>query len=101
MKKNCLCIIPARANSKGVKNKNFKLLNGKPLIQYTIDVAKKIETHCDIVVSSDHKKVKKICKKNKLEFFGFRPNSDEWKVMALSSFTSPNNKYYNPGRGSC
>ena len=27
-------------------------------------------------------------------FFGFRPNSDEWKVMALSSFTSPNNKYY-------
>jgi len=27
-------------------------------------------------------------------FFGFRPNSDEWKVMALSSFTSPNNEYY-------
>ena len=73
MKKDCLCIIPARAGSKGVKNKNFKLLNGKPLIQYTIDVAKKIRTHCDIVVSSDHKKIKKICKKNKLEFFGFRP----------------------------
>ena len=73
MKKNCLCIIPARAGSKGVKNKNFKLLNGKPLIQYTIDVAKKIGTHCDIVVSSDYKKIKKICKKNKLEFFGFRP----------------------------
>ena len=73
MKKNCLCIIPARAGSKGVKNKNFKLLNGKPLIQYTIDVAKKIGTHCDIVVSSDYKKIKKICKENKLEFFGFRP----------------------------
>jgi carbamoyltransferase len=27
-------------------------------------------------------------------FFGFRPNSDEWKVMALSSFTSPENEYY-------
>ncbi len=58
MKKNCLCIIPARAGSKGVKNKNFKLLNEKPLIQYTIDVAKKIGKHCDIVVSSDYKKIK-------------------------------------------
>ena len=73
MKKNCLCIIPARAGSKGVKNKNFKLLNGKPLVQYTIDIAKKIGTHCDIVLSSDYKKIKQICKKNKLEFFGFRP----------------------------
>ena len=27
-------------------------------------------------------------------FFGFRPNSDEWKVMALSSFTSSENAYY-------
>ena len=43
------------------------------MIQYTIDVAKKIGAHCDIVVSSDYKKIKKICKKNKLEFFGFRP----------------------------
>ena len=73
MKKNCLCIIPARAGSKGVKNKNFKLLNGKPLIQYTIDLANRIGTHCDIVLSSDNKKIKQICKKNKLEFFGFRP----------------------------
>ncbi len=34
-----LAIIPARGGSKGVPRKNIKLLNGKPLMQYTIDVA--------------------------------------------------------------
>lgn len=28
------------------------------------------------------------------EFLGFRPNSDEWKVMALASFAKPENEYY-------
>ena len=39
--KKVLAIIPARAGSKGVKNKNIKPLNGKPLILYTIEEAKK------------------------------------------------------------
>ena len=39
MTKNYLCIIPARGGSKGIKNK-IKLKK-KPLIQYSIDVAKK------------------------------------------------------------
>jgi carbamoyltransferase len=28
------------------------------------------------------------------EFLGFKPNSDEWKVMALSSYKDHHNKYY-------
>ena len=28
------------------------------------------------------------------EFLGFRPNSDEWKVMALAAFSEPDNEYY-------
>ena len=32
-----LCTICARGGSKGVKGKNFKLINGKPLIAYTIE----------------------------------------------------------------
>ena len=28
------------------------------------------------------------------EFLGFRPDSDEWKVMALASYSSPDNHYY-------
>ena len=39
--KKILAVIPARKNSKSIKNKNIKLLFGKPLIYYTIDIAKK------------------------------------------------------------
>jgi CMP-N,N'-diacetyllegionaminic acid synthase len=48
-----LGIIPARAGSKGVKYKNKRLVCGKPLIQYTIESAKKSELISDIVVSTD------------------------------------------------
>ena len=34
-----LGIIPARGGSKGIPKKNIKLLNGKPLIAYTIEAA--------------------------------------------------------------
>jgi len=34
-----LGIIPARAGSKGIKKKNTRKLNGKPLLQYSIDQA--------------------------------------------------------------
>ena len=34
-----LCLIPARSGSRRVKDKNIKLLSGKPLIYYTIDSA--------------------------------------------------------------
>ena len=36
-----LAIILARKGSKRLKNKNFKILNGKPLIYWTIKFAKK------------------------------------------------------------
>ena len=37
-----LVFIPARAKSKGIKNKNLKLLKGKPLISYTLETANSI-----------------------------------------------------------
>jgi CMP-N,N'-diacetyllegionaminic acid synthase len=76
MKKNIkdiLCIIPARMGSKAIKLKNFKKLNNKPLIQYSIDTAKKIKKYCDIVISSDYRKIKKIIIANNLTFYGLRP----------------------------
>ena len=48
-----LVIIPARGGSKGIPHKNIKPLNGKPLIHYTIDVARQIVTDEDICVSTD------------------------------------------------
>ena len=48
-----LVIIPARGGSKGIPHKNIKPLNGKPLIYYTIDVARGVVKDEDICVSSD------------------------------------------------
>ena len=37
-----ICIIPARGGSRRIKNKNIKKFNGKPIISYSIDSAKKL-----------------------------------------------------------
>ncbi len=48
-----LYLIPARGGSKGITRKNIKPLQGKPLICYSIDVAKKMTSDKDICISSD------------------------------------------------
>ncbi|HLD22769.1 MAG TPA: acylneuraminate cytidylyltransferase family protein [Sulfuricurvum sp.] len=48
-----LCTICARGGSKGVKNKNIKLLNKKPLIAYTIEQAAQSGLFEHIVISTD------------------------------------------------
>ena len=63
-----LGLIPARAGSKGLKNKNILKINGKPLIEYTINAAKNSKLISEIYVTSDCKKVNKISKKNNLNF---------------------------------
>lgn len=52
---NVSVIIPARSGSKGIKDKNIKELNGKPLISYTIEEAKKCRYVDNIYVSTDSK----------------------------------------------
>ena len=54
---NPLVIIPARGGSKGIPNKNIKLLAGKPLIQYTIDVACELFDDERICVTTDSEKI--------------------------------------------
>ena len=50
-----LAIIPARSGSKGLPNKNIKLLNGKPLLAYSVDAAKQTGLFDKIHVSTDSK----------------------------------------------
>jgi CMP-N,N'-diacetyllegionaminic acid synthase len=48
-----LAIIPARSGSKGLKDKNIKLLDGKPLIVYTIKAALDSGMFSEVMVSTD------------------------------------------------
>ena len=52
-----LVIIPARGGSKGIPHKNIKPLAGKPLIHYTIDVARQIVADEYICVSTDDSEI--------------------------------------------
>jgi len=52
-----ICIIPARKGSKGLKNKNIKILNRKPLIHHTIQTAKKCKIIKKIVISTNDDKI--------------------------------------------
>ena len=57
-----LAIIPARSGSKGLKDKNIKMLSGKPLLAYTIEAAKESGLFDEIIVSTDSKEYADISK---------------------------------------
>ena len=68
-----LCTICARGGSKNLKNKNFKKLNNKLLIEHTIEQAINSKLYSKIVLSSDDKKIYKIAKKYNIDVWFLRP----------------------------
>ena len=61
MKSKLIAIIPARGGSKGLKDKNIRIIKGKPLIYWSIKAAKESKLIDDYYVSTDSQKIKKIC----------------------------------------
>lgn len=59
---NIIAVIPARAGSKGIPNKNIRILNGKPLIYYSIKNALDSKLIDKVIVSTDSKEVEIIAK---------------------------------------
>ncbi len=55
-------IIPARAGSKGVKNKNIRCVKGYPLLAYAIAAAARCEYVSRIIVSTDSEEYAKIAR---------------------------------------
>lgn len=55
-----LAVIPARAGSKGIPNKNLRILAGKPLVQYAIENALNCELIDDVIVTTDSPEVRLI-----------------------------------------
>jgi len=70
-----LAIIPARGGSKGIQKKNIIKLNEKPLIQYTIDVAKQSKKIDRIFLSSDDHEIINVSKKLGLSSNYIRPDN--------------------------
>ncbi|CEN79325.1 acylneuraminate cytidylyltransferase family protein [Paraclostridium sordellii] len=72
-KSKVLAIIPARAGSKGIKEKNIIDLNGKPLIAHSIEAGLKSKYINKVVVSTDGEKIAKIAKDYGAEVPFLRP----------------------------
>ncbi|MDD6581787.1 MAG: acylneuraminate cytidylyltransferase family protein [Bacteroidales bacterium] len=79
-----LIIIPARGGSKGIPYKNIKLLNGKPLICYSIDIARQYTTDDNICVTTDDKEIISVVEQYGLKVPFVRP-------AELATDTAPSN----------
>ena len=96
---NILCTICARGGSKGVKNKNIKELNGKPLIAYTIEQAKASGLFEHIVISTDSDDIANVAKQYGAEVF-FKRSSEmasdtAGKLDVIKDAFERSEKYYN------
>lgn len=66
-KKEILAIIPARGGSKGIKHKNMVLVDGKPLIQYTIEAAKESRYITRTIVNPDDEEILRFAESQDIE----------------------------------
>lgn len=69
-----IAIIPARGGSKGLPGKNIKLLNGKPLIAYTIEAAMASKYIERIIVTTDSVDIANVAKQYGAEVPFVRPD---------------------------
>ena len=85
-------MIPARLGSKRIKNKNLRLLNNKPLVNYIIEATKKAESFEEIYLNSEGLTLEKIAVENDVHFY-HRPkelasdeaSNDEWTLDFISA----------------
>jgi len=100
MDKYILGVIPARSGSTGVKNKNIREIDGKPLIEYTIKSAKNSELLNDFLVSTDSDEIASIADSAGAPVPFLRPDeyaTDESPMIdvakhALTEYESTTNK---------
>ena len=93
-----LCTICMRKGSQGLKNKNLKRINGKPLMYYTIKQAIKSKIFDHVVVSTDSNKILKYAKSYGAEGWFLRPKklatNKSSKVAAIKHTFIEAEKFY-------
>ncbi|MEM7209866.1 MAG: acylneuraminate cytidylyltransferase family protein [Pseudomonadota bacterium] len=84
----------ARGGSKGVPHKNIRMLAGKPLIAYSIDVARQSASIERVVVSTDDQEIARVAREHGADVPFIRPSNlaqdnsselDAWKHAVVST----------------
>lgn len=101
MKKNkFLVVIPARKNSKRLKNKNILKINGKSLIQHTVEFALKLKNVQHVLISTDIKDIRKhILLTNRVLIPWIRPKELSKDKSSTEDVLSHAIKWYNNNFG--
>jgi len=82
-----IAIIPARGRSKGLPGKNIRLLNGIPLICYSIKSALQAKSISKVIVSTDDDEIAKIAEECGAEVPFIRPkNLAEDNSMVMDAY---------------
>lgn len=84
--KKVFALIPARGGSTRLPGKNIKLLNGKPLIAYSIEEARKSQYIDRVIVSTDSEEIAKVSKSYKAEVPFLRPSNISGKYALPHSY---------------
>lgn len=82
---NILGVTPARGGSKGLPGKNIKLLNGKPLIAWTIEAARASKFLARYIVSTEDRQIADVARSYGADIFE-RPvelASDEASTLSV------------------
>ena len=70
-----IAVIPARGGSKRIPKKNIRDFLGKPIISYSIEIAKKSKLFERIIVSTDDSEISKIAEQYGAEVPFLRPRN--------------------------
>ena len=88
-----------RGGSKGVNNKCLKKINGKPLLEYTIKQAKRIDIINNIVISTDSKKIINLSANYGIKNFFIRPKylskDNSPKIPVIRDAVLRSEKFFN------
>lgn len=97
-----LVVIPARGGSKGIPHKNIYPIQGKPLLEYTLDCIGQVDFEGDIVVSTDDSMIAEVAAKYKdvivverpAEISGDTAKTEAALIHALDYMKETYNKVY-------
>jgi CMP-N-acetylneuraminic acid synthetase len=89
-----LAIVPARSGSKRLPGKNTKVLNGKPLIQWTIESALGIDEISRVIVSTDCQYIANIAMQSGAEVPFLRPKELSTDTSSSSAVIKHALDYY-------
>lgn len=88
--KKILAVVTARGGSKGLPGKNIKILNGKPLVAWTLEQIKNSKYIDRCIVSTDSSEIAEVCEEYGVKVPELRPEylaTDEASSMDVLEYT--------------